>query len=178
MMWAILAKISGSWSRTQRSLVSVKLGSAGLAVSSMSFLRPTSPPPNWLVSHSHCGSVRTSHQMSDGAEDFAIFVEHDGAVHLAGEADGVDGRGFTRAASDLADGLLRGAPPVFGVLLGPAGVRDAKRLMLGRGFGNDVPFFIHQNGARAACAHIHTQKHGVSSFVRVQNKCSKERGEG
>ena len=31
----MLAKISGSCSRTQRSLVSVKLGSAGLAVSSM-----------------------------------------------------------------------------------------------------------------------------------------------
>ncbi len=28
-----------------------------------------------------------------GAQDLAVFVEHDGAVHLAGEADGVDGCG-------------------------------------------------------------------------------------
>ncbi len=74
----------------------------------------------------------------------------------------------------FADRLLRGAPPVLGILLRPAGVGHPKRLMLRRGFGNDVPLFVHQNGARAACAHIHTEKHGVSSFVRVQNKCSKE----
>ena len=60
-MCAMREKISGSCSLTHSNLVSVKLGSAGLAVSSMSRSRPMT-----LCSHSHCGSVRTSHQMSAG----------------------------------------------------------------------------------------------------------------
>ncbi len=55
------------------------------------------------------------------AQDFSCGIEHDGSVHLAGESDGFD---YVRRwpAIDVADGLLRGAPPVFGVLLGPSGL--------------------------------------------------------
>ncbi len=60
-----------------------------------------------------------------GAEDGAGGVEHDTAMHLAGEADGFDGRGVARGSGGFEcalNGELRGAPPVFGVLLGPADV--------------------------------------------------------
>ena len=55
-----------------------------------------------------------------GAEDLAVGVEHDAAVHLAGEADGFNGSGV--AGDGLGYGLAGGSPPVFGVLLGPADV--------------------------------------------------------
>ena len=60
-MCATRAKISGSLSRTQSNLVSVKFGSAGLQVSSMRCSRPSV----WC-SQSHCGALRVSHQMSEG----------------------------------------------------------------------------------------------------------------
>ncbi len=135
----------------------MKLGSAGLAVSSISLSRPIRRPGEPLA-------LRLgAHVAPDerGAQDPAVLVEHDGAVHLAGEGGCFDiDAGY--GGEDIANGGLGGAPPVLGVLLGPARMRRAKRLMLGRGRGDEVSFYIHQNGARAAGADIHSQKHDVS----------------
>jgi hypothetical protein len=41
-------------------------------------------------SQSHSGWVRWSHQMSAGRRTSPCRVEHDAAVHLAGEGDGLN----------------------------------------------------------------------------------------
>src|SRR5580700_9301420 len=59
-------------------------------------------------------------------KDLAFCVEHNAAVHLTGEGDGVDFLRVTGGYSGFeatGDGKLGGAPPVFGVLLGPADLR-------------------------------------------------------
>ncbi|MGB2671417.1 MAG: hypothetical protein WAO11_11925, partial [Candidatus Acidiferrum sp.] len=59
-----------------------------------------------------------------GADDFVVFIEKDGAVHLAGKADGGDGFGFESGELECfanCDG--GGAPPVARILLRPAGLR-------------------------------------------------------
>jgi len=62
-----------------------------------------------------------------GANDFVVFVEKDGAVHLAGKADGGDGFGFEAGGLErFANGEGGGAPPVARVLLRPAGLRAGK----------------------------------------------------
>ena len=64
-------------------------------------------------------------------QHYAMLVEHHAAVHLAGKADGLDSAGRLVAGPDgAADGLLRGAPPVVGVLLGPADLGRADGLVL------------------------------------------------
>jgi hypothetical protein len=111
------------------------------------------------VSQSHCGWVRVSHQISEGRRTMPSFIEHDGAVHLAGEADGGDGlMRLGRGGDGLADGDERGTPPVFGILLGPAGMRGFEGLMLTSGTGNQLPFPVDYYGPRSARAHIHPKK--------------------
>ncbi len=107
-----------------------------------------------------------------GAEDFAVFIEHDGAMHLAGQADGID---VHSTGQHFANGLLRGTPPVFRILLSPARMRCAKRLVLGGSRTDQLPFFIHQHGACAAGAYIHSQKHGRSPMAIRTNpqQCTK-----
>ncbi len=97
-----------------------------------------------------------------GAEDAAVGVEHDAAVHLAGEADGFDldavaggGCGFEGAE----DGFLRGAPPVFGVLLGPADVRGGDGGVVGGVGGEDLACAVDEDGAGAAGADVDAEKH-------------------
>ena len=72
-------------SRTQSSLVRVKLGSAGLQVSSM---RRSRPMVGFEPVALGLGALIAPDER--GAEDFAVGVEHDAAMHLAGEADGFD----------------------------------------------------------------------------------------
>jgi hypothetical protein len=62
-----------------------------------------------------------------GADDLVVFVEEDGAVHLAGKADGGDGFGRqTRNLQRFANCDGGGAPPVARILLGPAGLGAGK----------------------------------------------------
>src|ERR1700761_1541678 len=65
----------------------------------------------------------------------ALCVQHDRAMHLTGETDPSDlCGGHTAGGEYLADGSLRGPPPVFGVLLRPSRLRTAKGSVLaGRG---------------------------------------------
>ena len=101
-----------------------------------------------------------------GAEDVAVGVEHDAAVHLAGEADGFDLGAVAGGAGGLEgaeDGLLRGAPPVFGILLGPADVFGVDGRVVGGVGGEDVACAVDEDGAGAAGADVDAEKHGTGS---------------
>ena len=75
-----------------------------------------------------------------GAQDLAVFIEHDRAVHLAGEANRRDGLARFRSVGErFANGILGGAPPVLGILFGPAGVRGAEGRMRARGSADEFP---------------------------------------
>jgi hypothetical protein len=98
------------------------------------------------------------------AEDFAGRVEHDAAVHLAGEADGFDlGAGDSGGGYDSGDGLASGAPPVVGVLLGPADVGGVDGGVVAGYGGDDAPFVVDENCPGTACAYVDAEKH---DFVR------------
>jgi hypothetical protein len=60
----------------------------------------------------------------------------------------------TRVSQRFANRKARGAPPVFGMLLGPANLRGGEWLMLFRGGRNKLPAAIDDNGARAARANV------------------------
>ena len=60
-----------------------------------------------------------------GPQDGAVVAEHDEAVHLSREAD--------RALRQPCQARLGGAPPVLGILLGPAGPGRRERVLLARG---------------------------------------------
>ena len=60
-----------------------------------------------------------------GPQDGAVLAEHDEAVHLARQAD--------LALGQARQAGLRGAPPILGVLLGPAGPGRRELVLLARG---------------------------------------------
>ncbi len=55
---------------------------------------------------------------------------------------------------DGGDGLAGGAPPVFGVLLGPADVGGVDGGVVGGGGGDDAAGAVDEHGAGAAGADI------------------------
>ncbi len=114
------------------------------------------------------------------AEDFAGFVEHDAAVHLAGEGEGFDGLGVAGVESGLegaADGDLGGAPPVFGVLLGPADVLGVDGGVVGGVRGEDASRAVDEEGAGSAGADVDSEKHGGGgSLFLVAKESVAERG--
>ena len=102
-----------------------------------------------------------------GAKDVAGLVEHDATVHLAGEADGFDGGGVGAALfENAADGELGGAPPVVGILLGPADVLGANGLVLAGHGRDDAAVMVDQDCSCSTGADIDPQKHlrAVSSL--------------
>src|SRR5262249_60504325 len=63
-----------------------------------------------------------------GPQDFTLGVEQHRAVHLAGQADRVDGAAREAAVRERASNCdLTGAPPVRRILLGPAPLRASQR---------------------------------------------------
>src|SRR5260370_7282792 len=88
-----------------------------------------------------------------GANDATLLIEHNRAVHLTGEANASDFFGFEAGTrDDLANRDARGAPPVFGMLLGPADLRRSKGLMLFRGGSDDPALAIDNHGPRSSVA--------------------------
>jgi hypothetical protein len=80
------------------------------------------------------------------ADDVAVFVEEDGAVLLAGEAEAADVVGAgAGGGEDVADGGDGGAPPIGGVLLCPAGAGCVEGVFVG-GAGDDAAGFIYKDG--------------------------------
>jgi hypothetical protein len=68
-----------------------------------------------------------------------VFVEQDGAVHLAGKADASNiFAAEIGARKRFANGEASGAPPVFGMLLGPADLRRGEGLMIRSGGGGNA----------------------------------------
>ena len=133
----------------------MKLGSAGLQVSSISRSRPS-----LASSQSHSGWVRWSHQMQRGAQDFSRCVEQDAAVHLAGQSHGLDLCAIQFGGSNRArDGLARGAPPVLGLLLRPADLFGADRRVLTGRRRHHAALAVHQHGPRSPRPNIDSQKH-------------------
>ena len=59
-----------------------------------------------------------------------LIVKGDEAVHLSAHADAADAA-FVRVLRQLEDAALYGFPPVVGVLLGPARLREGERIVLG-----------------------------------------------
>ena len=80
-------------------------------------------------------------------------------MHLARKTEAYyPASGFAYLGCHLAQRLLARPPPVFGSLLGPAGVRAQERIP-GRSLGDDAPGLVHRDGPGTARAHIQTQKH-------------------
>jgi hypothetical protein len=86
------------------------------------------------------------------ANDLVVLVEKNRAVHLAREADRLDVSRFEFGfLDDRADGLDRGLPPVFRLLLAPQRL-GVVRGVEARGLGQDFPLFVDRQrlGARGA----------------------------
>ena len=93
-----------------------------------------------------------------GANDATLVIEHNGAVHLTGEAKASD---FFSAQigtrDDLSNRNARGAPPVSGMLLGPTDLRRSKGLMLFRGGSDDPAVAIDDDGARSSGTNVNPE---------------------
>jgi hypothetical protein len=79
-------------------------------------------------------------------------------VHLTGEANASD---FFSVEIGARDGLTNrdagGAPPVFGVLLGPADLWRSKGLVLFRSGGDDAAMAIDDDGTRSASTNVNAE---------------------
>jgi len=95
-----------------------------------------------------------------GTENFAVGVEHDAAVHLAGETDGLDlGTGEFSLGHDSGDGFASGSPPVIRVLFGPADVLRVNICMFAAARGSHFAAAVDQNCPGAACSNIYSEQH-------------------
>src|SRR5260370_42257853 len=80
------------------------------------------------------------------------------AVHLTGEANSSDFFSFeVGIRDDLANRDAGGAPPVFGILLGPADLRRSKGLELFPGGGDDPAGVIDDDAARSPGANVNPE---------------------
>ncbi len=76
-------------------------------------------------------------------------------MHLAGEADAGDVvTGELRARESFFDGDAGGAPPVFGILFGPADLRRGEGRVFFGGGRENAALFVDDEGARAARAYV------------------------
>lgn len=90
-----------------------------------------------------------------GTNDASMVIKKHGAVHLAGEADTGDiFAGEIGIRERLANGEAGGAPPILGMLLGPADLRRGEGLVIGGGRRDDPAVAINYDGARAAGANV------------------------
>ncbi len=86
-----------------------------------------------------------------GPDDLIGIIEHDQAVHLAGEADALD---LTRVDACVgeyfSDGEARGTPPVVGILLRPEGMPHGN-VRMGFGATGADDAVLLPRAARACC---------------------------
>ena len=103
------------------------------------------------------------------AQNLAVFIEHDKAVHLAGNTESAHkSRIHAGLIQHGADRVLRGVPPVGGILLGPAVLRLVHGIFDGSG-GHGVSVRIEQHRFGAGRAEVNAKQifesHLVSSFI-------------
>jgi hypothetical protein len=80
-------------------------------------------------------------------------------MHLAGEAKGSDGLLRLRSGCERTNNsFFCCAPPVFRILLSPAGTIHSEWRVLGGSAADEPAVFIHHNGARAARAYVHSKE--------------------
>jgi hypothetical protein len=72
-------------------------------------------------------------------------------VHLAREPQSHDL--ILDPGGDLPERFSSALPPVFGVLLGPAGTGTVEGILRG-GLGDNLSRLVHRDGASAARAHV------------------------
>jgi hypothetical protein len=83
---------------------------------------------------------------------------------LAGEADASDFFGAQVCTGDgFANRDAGGAPPVFGLLLGPANLRRSERLMFFRGGGDDAAPAVDDDGARSSGTNVNPEYVDIAS---------------
>jgi hypothetical protein len=94
-----------------------------------------------------------------------VLIEKDSAVHLAGKADGCDGIGVEAGGLErFADSERRGAPPVAGILLGPAGLRTGEVGVLFCARSEDRAVFVEDDGAGSACSDVDAEDWNTASL--------------
>ena len=132
------------------SLVSVKLVSAGLSVSSSSDSWPTCSS-----SHRHSALGALIAPDDRRPQHLAALAEQHRAVHLAGQADRVDRRApGTRLTGDGPQRLLTCAPPVVRILLRPCGPRRREGIVRRGRRRRNRTVRLHNHCARAAGADV------------------------
>jgi hypothetical protein len=94
------------------------------------------------------------------AQHRLVGVERDEAVHLAGQPDPGDVLG-----SQLLERLLRAAPPVLGVLLGPSAPRRGQAV-LDLGAGDDLAVLGHGERLHAARPDVEPDRDAHSVTAR------------
>ena len=88
------------------------------------------------------------------ADDAAVGIEEDGAVHLTGQTERLHvADAVAEGVGDAGEGLEGGFLPVGGVLLRPAGAGGVQRVLDERG-RDERAGFVDRDGLGAACADI------------------------
>jgi hypothetical protein len=79
-------------------------------------------------------------------------------MHLPGEADAGNFFGAQICTcNSFADRDASGAPPVFGLLLGPPDLRRSEGLMFFRGGGDDTALAVDDEGASSSGTNINSE---------------------
>ena len=103
-----------------------------------------------------------------GAHDFFFRIEDDCAVHLAGEAYASDVRGIDLGLlRHLPNGKLAGAPPIMGILLGPARAGRGEVGVICGADGHDAAGGVDEERPRAARADIDAEE--IKALCRGQS---------
>ena len=99
------------------------------------------------------------------ADDRVVFVEDHQPVHLAAAADPGDG-GSVRAAEQLLHAVEHGGPPVGGLLLGPAGLREVEPVFPAD-LSEDRALLVHKRQLDGGRAEIDSDKQLREYHLRV-----------
>ena len=167
-------KISGWWAADPEQLGQGKVGQRGVAgefdqaLAADLCLQPVALGLGALVAPDE-----------RGAQHLAFGVEHDAAMHLAGQADGIESpRRRVRRGHGAGDRLARSSPPVLRLLLGPADMfrPDGRVLACRRGHHQASP--VYQDGPRASRPYIDSQKHPATPFVCIESVSAYRAGSG
>jgi hypothetical protein len=136
-MWAMRAKLAGSWLRTHKILGAWNPVKAGLPAISM---RRWAPMRCVISAHSAACALVVPEQ--GWADNLIIGIRKNQPCISPGQAN-TDDLGGIHGAGDFTDGLLGALPPIAGILLAPEGVR-ARDGVFGQRHGDDAGSHHHR----------------------------------